>query len=60
MVASQKSQLKQLISVLVSASEELGAVPSSLYWNAAYSKQLEAQNKVNAFINSIEEQRETY
>ena len=47
----QRSKLLSLIRAYGRAQEELGAVPSSMYWNAASSKVDTAYDAVNDFIN---------
>ena len=47
----QRSKLLSLIRAYGRAQEELGGVPSSLYWNAASGKAEMAYDAINDFIN---------
>lgn len=53
MTIEQRDKLMSLIYTYGRASEELGAVPSSLYWNSAYYKQIAAETAIKDFLNSV-------
>jgi hypothetical protein len=49
----EKAELNKLISEVVSTSEELGSITSSIYWNAAYFKQEAAREELRKFIDKL-------